>query len=127
MELQTLTNTGFHVGDMRVDLGFFCNDGDVHIHQDRLVHRDMPSSFFQKNGTGSPLPTWIGVGEKLSNVRLAQGSKQGIAQRMQDDIRIRMPIESFGVFDPDTPQNQGPTLYETMDVITDAHAGFHDR
>ena len=38
VELQTLTNTGFHVGDMRVDLGFFCNDGDVDIHQDRLMH-----------------------------------------------------------------------------------------
>ena len=32
VELQTLTNTGFHVGDMRVDLGFFRNDGDVDIH-----------------------------------------------------------------------------------------------
>ena len=27
VELQTLNQTGFHVGDMRVDLGFFCNDG----------------------------------------------------------------------------------------------------
>jgi hypothetical protein len=29
---------------------------------------------------------------------------------MQDDIGIRMPIKSFGVFDPDASQNQGPTL-----------------
>ena len=74
-----------------------------------------------------PLPTAVFRWEMATDVPEGKGPKQGIHQRMDQDIRIAMAIEpkAVGMLQEDAPEDQGTTLHQAMNVIAIANPQIH--
>ena len=77
--------------------------------------------FFQEYFTGNPFPTGIGVGEKMADVRLPQGAKDGVANGMHQGVGVRMAVETFGVGDFHAAQHELAAGNQLMNIVTNAN------
>jgi hypothetical protein len=59
----------------------------------------------------------IGIRKMLSDIALPGRAQKRIAQSVQKNIRIGMPVQTFRVRDLYTPQNELPALLKTMYII----------
>jgi len=122
VDLQAFRDAEFHFLGMRIDLGFFGNDGDVNVGDGSLMQLDVASGFFEEEGAGCVFPPGIGVRKKLTDVGFAQGSEDGVTERVQDNVRIGVAIESFVVWDFDSPKDQFAALGKAVHIISNSNA-----
>jgi hypothetical protein len=57
----------------------------------------------------------------MTNVRFAQGAENCIADRMHQNVSIRVPLQSFTMGNLDPPKDQFPAFGKSMDIVTNAN------
>ena len=74
-------------------------------------------SRFNKEFTGSVFPFGIGVGKHFTNVAKTQRTKDGIHQRVINNIAIAVGDRADFLGDNDTAKREFPAGLEAMDVV----------
>ena len=57
----------------------------------------------------------------MANVALPQGAEDRIANRMDQNVRVRMTVQTFGVMNIHAAQDEFATFDQTVHVVADAH------
>jgi NAD(P)H-dependent FMN reductase len=111
----------FHLFNMRRNLRLLRDDGGVHVDDSRLAELHLSGGFLQENAARNALPARIGVGEKMTDVRLAQRAEHRITNRVHENVGIRVAVETFRVRNFHAAQNELAPLGQLVNVITYAH------
>jgi hypothetical protein len=82
LDPQRLRNIGFHMLDVWEDLGSLSDDCGINVNQFAVTQNRQASRFMQKDLAGSSTPSGVGVGKKMSDIRLAESAENGIANRV---------------------------------------------
>ena len=75
----------------------------------------------QQNAAVSTLELRVGVGKVLANIAQRGGAKQGVAQRMQQYVAIRMREQTRGVRNPHAAQGNEVAFSKTMHIVAMAN------
>jgi hypothetical protein len=113
-------NIDFHLDDVGVDLGLLGNERGVDVHNHSAGGLNSASGFFEKNAAGCAPPAWVSVGKIMSNIGFAQGSQDGIANGVHQDIGIGVAVEALGMGNFHATQDKASAFNQGVDVITDA-------
>jgi hypothetical protein len=67
----------------------------------------------------APTPSLVRAGEVLSDIAEAGCPEQGVDDRMDEDITVRVAGEAGLVLEGNAPEDESPSRLERMDVIAD--------
>lgn len=93
-----LGQTGLHRLDMRVELGLLRTDRDIAVTEfvaglaDHLHH-----TMKEDLRVDSLVFVAFGVGEMITDITHRRGTENGVAERVNNDIRVRMTQQTFGI------------------------------
>ncbi len=107
-----------HLVDVGRKLRLLCKDYSVEISHGIAVFVNELHHMPQKLQTVRPLVTGIGVGEMLADVAQCKRTKQGIGNRMQQDIRIGMSQKSEGVRKLHAAEKEVTSLHKIMHIVS---------
>ena len=122
---------GFHVDDARVhpaqqgrqigpdgilvrrQLGALQDDSHVDVAQPVPIGGHEADGFAQEDVRGGPLPLGVGVREELADVRAGEGAQDGVGDRVEEGVPVRVGDAPAVVRDGDAAQDEfqvGPLL-----------------
>ena len=78
------------------------------------------SDLLKKRDARDPFIPGIRIREMLSDIAKRCGAEQGVHDRMDDHIRVRMSQQSLLIRDLHASQDQFPPLGELMYIISDS-------
>ena len=90
----------------------------VHVHDPSSGRFHLPGGLLEKHAAGHALPLRIGVRKEAANVRLAKRAEHGVADGVQQDIGVRMPVEPLGVGNVDAAENAFSALDQLMNIVS---------
>ncbi len=118
---------GDHGGAMRADLGPFADDGDVEGQQPAAALGDQCCGMGEKSaGIGTP-PARIAGREMLADIAGADGAQDGVGQRMEPDIGVRMAFQTLVMGNGDAADHHLVPRSEAMHVEAIAAADIGTR
>ena len=107
--------------NVREDFGCFRDHRGVHVDDLAVTKPGQARGFVQEYAAPRPLPARVGVGEKRPDVLLAQRAQESVAQRVHQDVRIRVALQSFAMRNLHTAQDEFASGNQRMHVITDSN------
>lgn len=57
----------------------------------------------------------------MPDIRFSQGAENGIANGVHQHISIRMAIQTFGMRDLDSTENEFSAIYQRVDIVSDPY------
>ena len=95
---------GFDGADVGIQVGLFSYQCDIEVTQPQATDLHQAIDSFQENDAGEVFVLGIVVGEMRSDVRESRRSQNGVAERVQDHIRVRVSFQAPFVGDDDSTQ-----------------------
>src|SRR5690606_1785268 len=108
-----------------IDFGFFKANGAINVSDPVTVLPEQVPSFFQQDDAADPLPARIGVREMVSDIAQVGRAKQGIADGMQQHIRIRMAGSSLFGGQFQSAHKKRDSFFQLMDVVSKSNSKIH--
>ena len=101
---------------VRLQLRALANEGEVEIDQPAIGGGDQIEGMAQEPVGRRIPPLRIAVGKVPADIALAERAQNGVGQRVQGGIGIRMAFQSMAVVDPDAAQHNMVARLEGMNV-----------
>lgn len=76
---------------------------------------------------GDALDRFIVGREVVADVRQAEGAEHGVRNRMGEDVRIRVTLQSVRVWNLDSTENQFAVFGKLVDVVSDSNTGHCEK
>ena len=111
----------FISADVRINFRRLGDDRGVHVHDFAVAQRDDARGFRQKDFTGRTLPTRVGVGKEVADVRFAERAKERVANGVHERVGVRMAVETLRVRNLHAAEDEPAPGDQLMNIVADAN------
>ena len=77
-----------HGGDVRIDLGFFGDEGGVDVNDPSAPRLDPTGGLFEEDSTRGIPPGRVGVGEEMPDINLADRPEDSIGDGVKQGVGV---------------------------------------
>src|SRR5436190_5440279 len=125
LQFQGRSDVVLHFHDMGKNFRFLGNNCRVEVDDSSTSFGDLPACFFEEHPACCSTPSGVGIGKEMANIALTQGAENRVTDSMHQHVGIGMSLETLGMRNINTAQNQLPALHQGMDIVTNSNF-YHD-
>lgn len=111
-----------HPVGVRRDLRGFEDDGRIDVHDRPSVLRQEIADVPEEDEAGDSAVARVGVREVSADIPERRGAEKGVGDRMEEHIRVGVPVETGRMRDGDPAEDEGAALLQGMNVIAETDA-----
>src|SRR4030095_2344742 len=113
-----------HFREMRAELRFFRDHNSIDVFNGQVFLIQELSRVLQEHKAAGALPPGIGIGEMCADIAERRSAKERVAQRVRENVAIRMPDWTFIERKCDPADNQRTASRKTVQIVANAAADF---
>lgn len=119
--IQDAGNVCQHIRNIRGDLRSFQHDRGVNVDDGKSMLLQQIADMLQKQHAGNSPIAGIGVGEVLPDVAKTCSAEESIHDGVEQDIGVRMPVETFVVWNVHSSEGELPSPGKTVNVVSETN------
>ena len=121
VEAERFADAQFHIRNVRKHTRRLCQERGIEIDDGPTAKGDLPGSFLQEHTARRILPPRIRVGKEVADVHLSDGSEDGVANGVHQDVRVGVSQQTRGVRDFDASQNEFSAGSEGVNIVANSN------